>query len=123
MSGVTKGIWVLAASCIVQAQVLPVVAPEQVGLSAERLARIRPVMEKAIADGVMAGGSGLIALHGKIAYFETWGMADRDAGKPVAKDTIFRMYSMTKAVTGVAVMTLYEEGRFSLQDPVSKFLP
>ncbi len=80
-------------------------------------------MERAIANGEMAGGIGLIARHGKIAYFDTWGMADREANKPMQKDAIFRMYSMTKAVTGVAVMTLYEDGRFSLHDPVSKFLP
>lgn len=105
------------------AQVLPQVPPEQVGLSQERLNRIRPAMERDIAEGEMAGGVGLIARRGKIAYFDTWGMADREANKPMAKDSIFRMYSMTKAVTGVAVMTLYEDGRFSLRDPVSKFLP
>lgn len=103
--------------------VLPEVSPEQVGLSQERLKRIRPAMERVIAKGDMAGGIGLIARRGKIAYFDTWGMADREANKPMSKDSIFRMYSMTKAVTGVAVMTLYEDGRFSLRDPVSKFLP
>ncbi len=114
---------VLLALTSLPAQVLPVVPPEQVGISQERLGRIRPAMERAIAQGEMAGGIGLIARHGKIAYFETWGMADREGRKPMAKDAIFRMYSMTKAVTGVAVMTLYEEGRFSLHDPISKFLP
>jgi CubicO group peptidase (beta-lactamase class C family) len=112
----------LVSPAWLSAQVLPQAAPEQVGLSSERLARIRPAMERAIANGEMAGGVGLIARHGKIAYFDTWGMADREAKKPMQKDSIFRMYSMTKAVTGVAVMTLYEEGRFSLHDPVSKFL-
>src|SRR5689334_19657533 len=105
------------------AEVLPLVSAEQLGLSQERLSRIRPAMERAIAQGEMAGGLGLIARHGKIGYFETWGMADRERSKPMPKDAIFRMYSMTKAVTGVAVMTLYEEGRFSLHDPISKFLP
>jgi CubicO group peptidase (beta-lactamase class C family) len=105
------------------AQVLPQAQPDQVGISLDRLNRIRPAMERAIANNEMAGGIGLIARRGKIAYFETWGMADREAGKPMSKDSIFRMYSMTKAVTGVAIMTLYEEGRFSLHDPVSKFLP
>src|SRR5262245_52971714 len=107
----------------VRAEILSQAAPEQIGLSQERLARIRPAMEAAIARGEMAGGIGLIARRGKIGYFETWGMADREANKPMAKNALFRMYSMTKAVTGVAVMTLYEEGRFSLHDPVSKFLP
>jgi CubicO group peptidase (beta-lactamase class C family) len=104
----------------VQAQVL---APQQVGLSQERLDRIRPAMEKIIADNQMAGAVGLIARRGKMAYFETYGMADKEAGKPMRKDSIFRIYSMTKAVTGVAVMMLFEQGKFSLQDPVSKFLP
>jgi CubicO group peptidase (beta-lactamase class C family) len=114
---------ILASGVFLQAQVLPQVSPEQVGLSPERLNRIRPAMEKDVAQGQMAGGIGLIARRGKIAYFETWGMADREAAKPMRKDSIFRMYSMTKAVTGVAVMTLYEEGRLSLRDPVAKFLP
>ena len=113
----------LLSMLCVQAQQLPQVAPEQVGMSQERLGRIRPAMERAIAHGDMAGGIGLIARHGKVAYFETWGLADREKNKPMSKDAIFRMYSMTKAVTGVAVMTLYEDGRFSLHDPVSKFLP
>src|SRR5215470_3940829 len=106
-----------------QAQVLSPIAPEKVGLSKERLDRIRPAMEKHIADNTLAGGVGLVARRGKIAYFETYGMADKEAGKPMQKDSIFRMYSMTKAVTGVAVMILYEEGRFTLADPVSKYLP
>ncbi len=95
----------------------------QAGLSQERLNRIRPAMERDIAQGEMAGAIGLIARHGKIAYFETYGMADREANRPMTKDAIFRMYSMTKAVVAVSVMTLYEEGRFSLRDPISKFLP
>jgi CubicO group peptidase (beta-lactamase class C family) len=92
-------------------------------MSQERLSRIRPAMERAIADGEMAGAIGLIARHGKIVYFETYGMADREANRPMTKDAMFRMYSMTKAVVAVSVMTLYEEGRFSLRDPISKFLP
>jgi len=105
------------------AQVLPEIPAQQVGFSQDRLERIKPAMEKHIAKDEMAGGIGLIARRGKIAYFESWGMADREAAKPMRKDTIVRLYSMTKAVTAVAVMILYEEGRFSLSDPVSKYLP
>lgn len=101
----------------------PTIAPEQVGLSKPRLDRIRTAVEKEIAQNRLAGGIGLIARRGKIAYFETYGMADKEAGKPMTKDAIFRVFSMTKAVTGVAVMTLYEDGRFSLTDPVSRYLP
>jgi CubicO group peptidase (beta-lactamase class C family) len=114
---------VLAVVTATGAQMLPMIAPEQAGLSKPRLDRIRPAIEKEIAQNRLAGGIGLIARRGKIAYFETYGMADKEAGKPMAKDTIFRIFSMTKAVTGVAVMTLYEDGRFSLTDPVSRYLP
>jgi CubicO group peptidase (beta-lactamase class C family) len=105
------------------AQQLPETSPEQVGISKERLARIRPLMEKEISQGRTAGAVAIIVRHGKVAYFETFGMADREAAKPMRKDSIFRIYSMTKAITAVAVMTLYEDGRFSLDDPVSKYLP
>jgi CubicO group peptidase (beta-lactamase class C family) len=114
---------VLGVSTCLYAQVLQIVPPENVGFSGERLARIKPVMERAIANGEMAGGIGVLARRGKIAYFGTWGMADKEANKSMTKDAIFRIFSMTKLVTGVAVMTLYEEGRFTLHDPVSKFLP
>jgi CubicO group peptidase (beta-lactamase class C family) len=105
------------------AQMLQPAAPEQAGLSKQRLDRIKTAMEKVVAEKRLAGGVGLIVRRGKIAYFETYGMADREAGKPMAKDSIFRIFSMTKAVTAVAVMSLYEEGRFTLTDPVARYLP
>lgn len=101
----------------------PVVAPESVGLSSARLGYIRAAMNQHIADKKMAGGMGLIARRGKIAYQETWGMADVENGKPMQFDTIHRIYSMTKPITSVAVMMLYEEGKFQLNDPVAKYLP
>ncbi|HXB72902.1 MAG TPA: serine hydrolase domain-containing protein [Candidatus Acidoferrales bacterium] len=94
---------------------LPTGAPEQAGFSRDRLNRISTVMQEHVAAGRLAGASGLIARHGKVVFRETWGEM-----KP---DTIVRMFSMTKAVTGVAAMMLYEEGKFSLNDPVSKYLP
>jgi CubicO group peptidase (beta-lactamase class C family) len=105
------------------AQSLGTVAPEQVGLSKARLDRIKPWAERYIAENKLSGAVCLVARRGSVAYFETFGMADKEASKPMRKDAIFRLYSMTKAVTGVAVMMLYEEGRFNLSDPVSKFLP
>ena len=108
---------------VTHAQVLPQLAPGDVGLAKDRLDRIKVRMEKDIAENRLSGGIGLIARRGKIAYFETYGMADKEAGRPMTKDAIFRIYSMTKAVTGVAVMVLYEEGRFSLTEPVSRYLP
>ncbi len=97
--------------------------PEQIGLSSERLARIDQAMDSHVAKGHFSGAIGLIARRGKIGYFKTWGDADKEAGKKMSKGAIFRMYSMTKAVTGVAAMILYEHGRFSLTDPISNYLP
>src|SRR5262249_1211386 len=88
-----------------------------------RLDRIKPWVERYIAENKLSGAVCLIARRGSVGYFETFGMADREASKPMRKDAIFRIYSMTKAVTGVAVMMLYEEARFNLSDPVSKSLP
>ena len=102
---------------------LEVVPPEQIGLSTKRLARIDRVMRGHVDADRMVGGIGLIARRGKIGYFQTWGQMDKENSKPMRKDAIFRMYSMTKAVTGVATMILLEEGHFFLDDPVSKFLP
>ncbi len=94
---------------------LPSGAPEQNGLSAERLKLIDGVMQKHVNAGDLTGASGLISRNGKVVYSRVWG--------DFKQDTIVRMYSMTKGVTGVAAMMLYEEGLFSLNDPVSKYLP
>lgn len=101
----------------------PVVAPETVGLSGARLAHIRSVMDRHVAEKRIPGASGLIARRGKIAYQEAFGMADIEASKPMRLDTIHRIYSMTKPITSVALMMLYEEGKFQLNDPVAKYLP
>jgi CubicO group peptidase (beta-lactamase class C family) len=101
----------------------PVVSPEKVGLSSQRLSNIRSVMNRHVAEKQIAGAVCLIARRGKIAYQEAIGMADSEDGKPMQLDTIHRIYSMTKPVTSVAVMMLYEEGKFQLNDPVAKYLP
>ena len=119
-------VWALAlpfASQAVAAAGLPTVAPEAVGLSAKRLERLTSYMNQAVADGTMVGGSGLIARDGKIAYHEVYGLADREARRPMAHDSIFRIYSMSKPITSVAVMMLHEEGRFMLNEPVARHLP
>ncbi len=102
---------------------IPLVAPEDVGLSAECLASITTVLEDHVAADRIAGGVALIAWRGAIGYLEPFGMEDREAGVPMRRDAIFRIYSMTKPVTSVGVMMLFEEGRFALRDPVSRFLP
>lgn len=80
-------------------------------------------MEKHIQNGQLAGGLGLIVRKGHLGYVETWGHADRETERQLHTTDIFRIYSMTKAVTGVAAMMLFEEGAFALRDPVAKFLP
>lgn len=102
---------------------LPTTKPERVGLDSERLERISAQMNQAVADGVMIGGLGMIARNGKLAYQETWGEKDREAHEAMTMDTIFRIYSMSKPITGVALMILYEEGKFFLNDPVAKYIP
>lgn len=99
------------------------VVPETVGLSTERLSRIDKVMERHISEQKIAGSVILLARHGKIAHLGAYGMMDVEAEKPMKPDTIFRIASMTKQITSVAVMMLYEEGHFRLHEPVSNFIP
>jgi CubicO group peptidase (beta-lactamase class C family) len=119
-------LWILAAlsaAAGAAAQQLPSAPPESVGLSAERLQRIATVVQGDIADKRIAGAVTLVVRHGKVAWFDAQGMADREAGKPMQRDSIFRICSMTKPITSTAVMMLYEQGKFMLEDPVSKYLP
>jgi CubicO group peptidase (beta-lactamase class C family) len=97
--------------------------PEDVGLCSERLARIDAWRDKLVADGKLAGVTTVVARRGEVAHWGMSGLADKEQGKPIAADTIFRIYSMTKPITAVAIMMLYEEGRFQLDDPISRFLP
>ncbi|MCY4571060.1 MAG: serine hydrolase [Candidatus Poribacteria bacterium] len=115
--------FLLVLTVSVHSHELPMVEPEAVGLSTERLSRIDKVMETHVAQQKIAGGVTLLARHGKIAHLGTYGMMDVEAGKPMTPDTIFRIASMTKPITSVAVMMLYEEGHFRLNEPVSRFIP
>ena len=105
------------------AQELPTAKPENVGLSADRLQRIGGAVQQSIDDKRIAGVVTLVVRHGRVAWFDARGMADREAGKPMQKDTIFRLCSMTKPIVSTAVMILYEEGKFLLGDPISKYIP
>ena len=98
-------------------------APHEVGLSAEWLGCISSTTQGFIDNGQLAGAVTLVARRGKVAHFETYGMMDIEADKPMQKDTIFRIYSMTKPVAAVAVMMLYEEGQLTLDAPASVYLP
>ena len=103
--------------------VLPSASPESVGISSERLARVDALFDSYITKGQMAGVIVAIARKGKLVHFQTLGRMDMDEDRPMREDAIFRMASMTKPITSVAVRMLYEEGRFQLEDPVSWYIP
>jgi CubicO group peptidase (beta-lactamase class C family) len=101
----------------------PLAKPETVDVSQDRLSRIRTVLQKEIDADRLPGAVVMIARRGQLIYSEAIGFQDKAAGKPMTKDAIFRIYSMTKPLTSVAAMMLVEEGRMQLTDPVAKFLP
>ena len=102
---------------------LPRAVPEDVDMSTSRLRRIAPVMQRWVDDGKIPCVLTMIAREGRLVHFEKYGMQDVATAKPIEFDTIFRIYSMTKPITSIAVMMLYEEGHFQLSTPVSKFIP
>jgi len=102
---------------------LPTASPEEVGFSSERLARIGPAMQKYIDARMMPGVVTAVGRHGRIVHFESRGLMDIEAKKPMGNDTIFRIMSMTKPIACVGLMMLYEEGHFLLDQPISRFLP
>ena len=97
--------------------------PEDVGLSSPQLQRVTTWAERLVESGKLAGVTTMVARHGRTAYLHSCGMASQESGTPMTPDTIVRIYSMTKPLTSVAIMMLYEEGRFQLDDPISRFLP
>ena len=97
--------------------------PEKAGISAERLDRIDVMCKKSIEDGDLPGIVALVARNGKIVLHEAYGMADNESGRKMKKDDIFRIASQSKAITSTAVMMLWEDGKFRLDDPVSKYIP
>ena len=113
----------LSGAAFTWAAGLPSASPEDLGFSSKRLARIAPVIQGEIDKGQYPGAVMLVARKGKVVYFESVGQLDPASGKPMPKDAIFRLYSMTKAYTSVAAMMLMEEGKLRLTDPVSKYLP
>ena len=99
------------------------VQPESVGFSTERLERLHAFIQDEIDQKQLAGAVTILARHGKIVDYRTYGMRDLATAAAMTKDTIFRDYSMTKPLTGVAMMILYEEGKWLPTDPISKFIP
>lgn len=119
--------WILAVACAGALQLaaadLPKARPETVGLSTERLARIGEVVRRYVDEGKLGGAVTLVARAGKVAHFEAFGKLDPAAGAAMPADAVFRIASQTKAVTSVAVMILFEEGKLLLGDPVAKYIP
>lgn len=102
---------------------LPMAKPEEVGLSSARLARIGPAMDRYIEKNLISGSVTLVARKGKVAHLEARGLKNVQAKQAMTTDTIFRLASMTKPITTVACMMLYEEGHFLLSDPIKKWIP
>src|SRR5690349_6683252 len=108
--------WPIAAAA-------PTARPEEVGFSAERLHRINELIQRNIDAGTFSGAVTLVARQGRIAHLEAQGLMDIESRKPMQKDAIFRIMSMTKPVVGVSIMMMIEEGKVRLTDPVSRFIP
>jgi len=106
-----------------RAEAPPTVTPESVGLSSERLQRLHAGMQRYVDEGRVSGIVTYVARNGRVVDLQAYGKADVEAGRPMQKDTIFRIASQTKAFTSVSVMMLVEEGKIGLPDPVSKFIP
>jgi CubicO group peptidase (beta-lactamase class C family) len=101
----------------------PASSPEALGFDSQRLAKLDAYMAKAVADGRVAGLSTLLARHGQVVSDKTYGVRSLATGAPMTRDTIVRLYSMSKPITGVAMMMLFEDGRWQLDDPITKFVP
>ncbi len=121
------GIWVMPLSWLLASAALasdmPLAAPAEVGFSAERLGRIDRAFQAAVDEGRISGALVLIGRRGKVAHLRTFGWADVESRTRMSDDAIFRIASMTKTVTAVAALQLFEEGRFGLDDPVSRYIP
>jgi len=117
----------LAALCIqpvlAATHDLPTASAESEGMSAERLARLSAGMKEIVDSGRLAGAVTMVSRHGKVVEFDAVGKRDIAANAPMQKDSIFRIYSMSKPITGVAMMILFEEGKWQLNDPVAKYIP
>ena len=130
MTNLTRRGWALVI-CVATSLVLqpvttadvPTAAPESVGFSSEGLRQYRQALRALVDEGRLAGVTSLVARRGKVVEFDAYGFRDAAARTPLGKDTIFRIASMTKPIAGVAMMMLWEEGKWQLDDPVHKHIP
>lgn len=123
ITGMSLAGFLLLSSHASSGKELATAKPEKVGMSSTRLERLSELNQKYVDEGKLAGVVTMVARHGKIIHLDAAGTYGVDNTKPISQDTLFRIYSMTKPITAVALMMLYEEGAFQLNDPVAKFLP
>src|SRR5262245_9864461 len=114
---------VFSTAAHAQSSALPEAKPETLGFSVERLKRLDDAMQGLVDNKQLAGSVTLVARHGKLVQQKSFGQQDLAGAKPMQKDAIFRIYSMTKPITGVAMMMLYEEGKWKPSDPIAKYIP
>lgn len=123
MRPITRLLLLLPLGAAPLAAQLPRATPEAAGLSSARLHRIKPMLDSAVAQGEVTGVLTFLARNGSLVELDSAGYADREAGTPMRSNTLFRLASMSKAVTSVAAMMLVEDGKLLLSDPVSRYLP
>jgi CubicO group peptidase (beta-lactamase class C family) len=116
-------LWTPSREVIARQAELPTVAPKTVGFSSERLALLNASMKRLVDEGVLPGIVTLVTRHGKIVSSDVYGYQNLAKKAPMRPDTIFRIYSMTKPITGVAMMKLYEQGKWHPDDPLSRYIP
>ncbi len=117
------GVQPTATAVLAPSRALEMVTPESVGMDAERLSRVTAAMQEFVDEGLLSGSVTMASRDNQLVHYEAVGYRDIEAQAPMTRDSLFRIYSMTKPVTGVALMILYEEGKFKLSDPVGKYIP
>jgi CubicO group peptidase (beta-lactamase class C family) len=123
LSAVSLAAVMSAQSALAAGHELPSAKADTVGMSSERLAQLGQSMKNLVDQGRLAGAVTMVSRHGKVVEFDATGKRDIAANAPMQKDSIFRIYSMSKPITGVAMMMLFEEGKWQLNDPVAKYIP
>jgi CubicO group peptidase (beta-lactamase class C family) len=118
-----RRVGVILLAVALSASALPSGKPEEVGLSSERLQRINQLVQRYIDEGQITGAITMVSRKGRVAHFEAQGQMDLESKSPMRKDAVFRIASMSKPITGVAILMLMEEGKLRLSDPVSRFIP
>ncbi|MEX1198340.1 MAG: serine hydrolase domain-containing protein [Pseudohongiellaceae bacterium] len=123
LTGLMAGTCLVLAGTVTAQENLSHAEPEDVGMSSERLGRIAPMIQSYVDQGELVGATSMVARHGQVVHFETYGDLNRETGQDMQEDSLFRIFSMTKPITSLAVMQLYEQGLLQLDDPVARYLP